>query len=181
VLVLFEYGDDVMESKQLVNALGISESVEWFPLMARKEIMLGLLHADFGCGEFHEGCIGGGTTWEVLAMGKPLLHYVNKDAVNFDAFNSPYPVVSVKEPEEIADSLEDFTHRADFYRRMGDDGRRWFEENMIGRSVDTYLALIRAKERGEDLLVAAKSRLRPSPGQSAVREVEAADSYAGPS
>ena len=155
-LVLFEYGDDVADSKALVDALGVQASVRWMPLMARKEIMLGVSAADFGCGEFHEGCIGGGTSWEVLALGKPLLHYIDQANVNFDSFTGPYPVFSVREPADIAAVLEDQLARPEHYRRTGEDGRRWFEENLVGRSVNTYLELIRAKERREDLLATAR-------------------------
>lgn len=177
VLVLLEYGDDVGASKALVESLGIGRWVEWFPLMARKEIMLGLLQADFGCGEFHEGCIGGGTTWEVLALGKPLLHYVDQDNVNFDAFTGPYPVVNVKEPHTIADSLEDFARRPSFYRQLGSDGRRWFEENLIGRSVDTYVELIHAKERGDDLLQVARRCVTRSVDTSATEAMQLGSSF----
>ena len=155
-LVLFEYGDDVAASKGLVEALRVGHCVEWLPLMARKEIMLGLLQADFGCGEFHEGCIGGGTTWEVLALGRPLLHYIDQAQVNFDAFSAPYPVVNVRQPHDIADALEDFGRRPTFYRQIGRDGRQWFEENLIGRSVDTYVELIHAKEHVKNLLRVAR-------------------------
>jgi len=163
-LVLFEYGDDVIDSRELVDSLGILESVHWMPLMSRKEILLGLSLADFGCGEFHEGCIGGGTTWEVLALGKPLLHYVDQANVNFDCFTGAYPVLSVKEPSEIAAVFEDFSRRPEHYRAIGEAGKAWYEENFVNRSVDTYIELIRAKERGEDLLVTAKNFTRRDHG-----------------
>src|SRR5207249_1476051 len=74
-LVMFEYGDDVEETKSLVRALDIEKNVRWFPAMYRKDLMVGLSLSDIGCGEFAISCFGAGTVYETLAMGKPLLHY----------------------------------------------------------------------------------------------------------
>ena len=156
VLVMFEVGSDVGASKRLVRDLGIEANVEWFPLMPRKEVMLGLLEADIGCGGIDTGAIGGGTTWEVLAAGRPLLHYIDTAAVNLSPFTEVYPGINVKEPEDIAAALEDAAQDPSAYARLGEQGRRWFTTNMVGRSVDTYLALIDAKNRGQDLLSVAK-------------------------
>src|SRR5438270_4631412 len=41
-LITCERGRDVIETKKLVRELGIEKHVYWFPLMARKDIMIGL-------------------------------------------------------------------------------------------------------------------------------------------
>lgn len=75
MLLVAEYGPDVKATRVLADELGISPFITWLPLMSRKEIMWLLDKVDIGAGEFYDcdGMIWGGTGWEVMAAGRPLL------------------------------------------------------------------------------------------------------------
>ena len=84
LLVVVEYGPDVECTKQLVSELGLDPYVFWLPILPRREILYLLSHSDIGVGEFYSdpGVIWGGTGWEVLASGKPLLQSFNFTAAS---------------------------------------------------------------------------------------------------
>ena len=75
LLVLIEYGPDIDESKALVQKLGINERVIWLEKMGRREIVEIAKGSELILGEFiSDETIWGGTGWEALALGKPLIH-----------------------------------------------------------------------------------------------------------
>ena len=78
-LVLLDYGPDAKETRKLCAELQIEQHVIWLPKMSRKEILFALSLCDVGTGEFivNRGCIWGGTGWETLSSGKPLLQTFN--------------------------------------------------------------------------------------------------------
>ena len=145
-LALLEYGD-VNESKELIKNLGIKEHVYWMEKMPRKELMYGLSIADFGCGEFDPGCIGGLTTWESLAVGTCLLHYMNESMVKFDEFTKVYPFINVKDPNKIAAVLNNFITQPDRYKAIGESGASWYQENFQKICLNKWIELIEVKRR----------------------------------
>lgn len=147
LLILFEYGSDVEASKKLIHDLGIADQVIWHPKTSRKNIMCLLSMADFACGEFEPGCIGGNTTWEALVSGACLLHYLNTQYTKFEGFlDSPYPFVNVKEPSAIAHVLLDFVSNPQKYKQIGEAGTLWYKKYFAGKSVQAHLDLIKMKE-----------------------------------
>ncbi|MCB9036077.1 MAG: hypothetical protein H6557_05590 [Lewinellaceae bacterium] len=142
-LILFEYGNDVKASKKLISNLGIINHVLWHPTSARKEIMTLLSFADFACGEFYPGCIGGNTTWEALVSGACLLHYLNTKHTEFKEFlDTPYPFVNVKKPEEISKVLLDFTLNQQKYKNLGQQGTIWYKKYFAEKSLNKWIELI---------------------------------------
>ena len=74
LLVLFEYGKDVVKSKELCSKLNIEKNILWLPLMPRKNILELIKYIDIGIGEFYKNPTGmGGAQLEYLSKGKPLI------------------------------------------------------------------------------------------------------------
>lgn len=141
-LVTCEYGKDVLESKQLISELGIESRVFWFPLMPRKDIMAGLSLSDIGSGEFQWSWLSCGTIYEVLAMARPLLGY-REDSLYTNVYPELYPMINVKEPRDICEALSDYVKRPDYYKDVGEQGRQWFQRNVIDKSVSEYVRIIK--------------------------------------
>lgn len=144
ILVMIEYGTDVRETKRLVHALGIDGYVAWFPQMPRKEIMLGISLCDIGTGDFSLGSLLGGVNYEVLAMGKPFMHYCNIESYR-DSPIPLYPMMNVCDEVDIENSLLDYLSRPEFYQGMGAEGRLWLQERCIDYPVKEYLRIMREK------------------------------------
>lgn len=133
ILVLVEFGPDVTVTRQLCADIGIEDKVLWLPKMPRKEIMYLLGLCDVGVGQFYmdHGAMWGGTGWEVLASGKPLLQRFNFSEKEFiDIFgHEPPPILNAKSPESITMHLIDVYLNKDKSVDIGRASKAWFDKN----------------------------------------------------
>ncbi len=146
-LVLFEYGPDVAASKELVEKLGIKKNVQWFPMMPRKEILIGLSLADLVTGQFSIGAVSCGTILEGLALGKPILHYKDETLPDLNGI-SDYPYIQVRTEADICEVLKDYRRNPSLYLKIGKEAAKWYEKNYVKRCMDKYVQLIEAKAEG---------------------------------
>jgi len=142
-LIMCEYGPDVGASKKLIAELGIETQVRWFPPMSRKDIMIGIHLSDIGCGDFQIGSLLGGVNYEVLATGKPFMHYRDDDLYK-NLSHELYPLMNVNTPDEMTHALCDYMARPDYYKEMGIQGRQWLQKYAIDYPVDEYVKLIQS-------------------------------------
>lgn len=140
-LVTLEYGRDVHHSKALIANLGITDSVVWLPKMSRKDLMIGLNMADIVCGEFENSWMTSGVLYEALVVGKPILAW-RDDAYYRDQYPNLYPILNAKDADSIAARLADYSADPERARRIGEQGRRWYEEEIVKRALDKYLHYI---------------------------------------
>lgn len=143
-LILLEYGPDVNATQSLVEDLSIRDKVYWFPQMARKDLMVGLSLADIGTGEFNMSWLSCGTVYEVLAMGKPLLHFRN-DELYKGLYPELYPLMNASTEMEIAELLERYSVDRAPYVAMGAAGREWLQKWAVDAPVDAFMQLIERK------------------------------------
>lgn len=140
LLVLFEYGHDVNDSKKLVHQLNIDEHVLWLPKSPRKVILLLLKkYATFGTGQFRERISAGfgGVSYEILASGVPLLTKL----ADTEFFNAS-PAINVLTEEEILNVFKDYEKNPEKYRKIGQRSQRWFTENLGLGKAKKYATLI---------------------------------------
>jgi hypothetical protein len=145
LLVLFEYGPHIQQSRQLIVSLGIGQNVLWLPKSPRKEIMYLLSLSDIGVGEFPDAGMWGGTAWETLAAGKPLLQSVNYTSTQFRelfGYDLP-PVLDVKSPEDVERHLSEYIKNRTRFAAIGVQSRQWFDENNGITLASRYLDLLR--------------------------------------
>jgi len=137
LLAVVEYGPDVDVSKRLVHELGLQEHVLWLPMLPRREIMLLLAEADIGIGEFYRdpGVIWGGSGWEILAAGRPLVQSFNFSSEGFavEFGHSPPPIQDVTSADDLARHLATLYADPSGRRRIGAQSLAWFNEfNGVG-------------------------------------------------
>lgn len=129
-LFIVEYGPDVEATKNLVAQLGIQDSVTWLPKMARRELMWLLSRVSIGVGEFyHSRCmIWGGTGWETLASGKPLLQGFKFDDGEFENVYgyAPPPMLPVQTEEDVLKQLMFVADYPEQAAEIGERARIWF-------------------------------------------------------
>lgn len=138
-LILFEYGTDVSSSQKLIARMGIADQCFWFPLMARKELMLGASLADIVCGEFGPSWNFGGTILEGIAMAKPLLHYRDDSLYPTEEL---FPIMNANTDDDIFRALSRYVASPEEHRQLGRRAYDWFDENIIRRPVRDLLALL---------------------------------------
>ncbi len=136
-LVLIDYGNDAHHTRKLCVDLGIDKHVLWLSKLPRKDIMFVLSKCDLGVGEFavSPGSIWGGTGWEVLASGKPLLQTFNFTTNQFQSIfgHEPPAILDVKCSEDVTNYLLDWCDNKSKYTEIGENGKKWFNNyNGIG-------------------------------------------------
>lgn len=146
-LVMFEYGVDVEATKQLISELSIESHVYWFNRMGRKDLMMCLSLADISAGAFDLDFYVNGVVSESLAMARPFIGN-RKDEVYSSLPDQLYPMINAKTSSDISQALLDFVERPNHYRDIGEQGRRWLQNNAINRSVDIFVDMIKNCAKG---------------------------------
>lgn len=141
-IVTCERGVDINETKKLIRELGIEKQVYWFPLMARKDVMVGLSLADIGSGEFEWSWLSCGTIYETLAMAKPLMHY-REDDLYKGYYPELYPMINIRSAEDVPKALADYVARPDYYKEMGEKGREWLQRYAIDQPINEFVRIIK--------------------------------------
>lgn len=134
-LVLFLYGNDVQESKRLIEQLGIDDFVIWAKLMPRKYILYFFEHfVTIGADQF--GVKGmGGSSYEILSSGKPLLTYVDGDWFEEGDFrdellSTTSGVLNCQSVDEIFSQMVNHYGDTSLQVELQKNAIRFFNENM---------------------------------------------------
>lgn len=143
-LATVEYGQDVLKSRRLIRDLGLEDSVQWFPQMYRKDLMVGLRHADIVCAEFQHSWLSSGVIYEALAMGVPLLGYRNDDLYT-KQYPELYPILNARTADEVCARLESYVSDRDRYLQAAAEGREWYLQFVVGAAVTHYLEYIESR------------------------------------
>jgi hypothetical protein len=133
LLILIEYGPDVDLAKRLCHELGIEQHVLWLPKMSRKELAWLLARVDVAVGEFYDApsLLWGGTGWEALACGKPLLQGFNFQPGEFSSKfgHPPPPMMPVQSEDDILPHLLAAADDRQALALMGRDAKEWFDQH----------------------------------------------------
>lgn len=132
-----EYGPDVAATRSLISDLGLDPFVTWLPLMPRKELMWLLAQVSLAVGQFYDvpRMIWGGTGWEALASGKPILQgfqFADGEFESLYGYPAP-PLLGVRTEADILAALLSVADRPEHLAAIGTAARAWFDRhNGIG-------------------------------------------------
>lgn len=153
-LFILEYGPDIKETKELIKSIGIEEYVTWLPKMERRELMWLLSKVSIIAGEFYSlpRMMWGGTGWEALISGKPLLQGFNFKMGEFEElYGYPPPnMLPVQNKNDIVTHLINCIDFPEKVKSIGIEGEIWFNKyNGIGLAKDWLKLLIKKEECDE--------------------------------
>ena len=133
ILVLSDYGEDVLSSKKLINKLGINPNIMWIPKMNRKEILEIISSCDAGLGEFYQTpkTLWGGCGLEIMACGKPLIHsFKFKDNEFKNAYGySPPPICKANSQSSLYDWFQKLGNSKELRENIGNSTLDWFNKH----------------------------------------------------
>ena len=136
LLIVFDYGQDVENSKKLVKELGIENNVYWFQKSTRKEILTMISKIDIGIGEIGDhSWFSYGSVYEFLTMAKPVIHH-RDDSLYENKMPSLYPMFSVKTEEDIYNHLISYYKNKQHFIDVGIKAHEWYIKNSINKSLD---------------------------------------------
>ncbi len=152
LLIMVRYGPDALKTEGLSRQLGLENAVLWLDMLSRKEILRIMRHVDIAVGEFVQraGMLWGGTGWEALASGKPLLQAFNFSQDGFaHVFGHPAPpILDVKSEQDVATHLSAAYFNKGLAARMEEDSKAWFDRyNGIGLARKWLAFIKRGRER----------------------------------
>lgn len=136
-LITLEYGQDVAESRKLINELGIQNVVTWFPKMYRKDIIPALQLADIVCGQFENSWITYGAINEALTVSKPILTY-RDDSQYAKSYPELYAILCARNDMEVYERLQEFVAAPEPYIIAASGGRSWYEKNVVEPGLARY-------------------------------------------
>lgn len=161
LLLIFEYGPDVAVTKRLAAELRIETNICWLPKMDRRELMWLLSRVSIGVGEFYDvpRTIWGGTGWEALASGKPLLQGFNFEKDEYEQIYGypPPPMLPVRKQEDILTHLLDMADHPEKREEIGRSAKEWFNHYNGVNLAKQWLDLLqepRADEQSKKSLIA---------------------------
>lgn len=143
LLVLFEYGPDVYQTKELIKELNIQDYVKWMPTMQRKNILYGLSKATLSTNAFRENKTDiGGVCYESFAVGVPHLNNC------IDAIENPKhkfyqaPMIHALSEYDILNIFLDYQENTQKYKKIGQKSKEWFDEYLGLGLAKRYVKLI---------------------------------------
>lgn len=129
-LVVLSYGKDIDHLRRFLVDRNIESYVTLLPIQPRKNIGLLLQKCSLSVGEFStvDQTIFGGTTWEALANGSPIIQSCTfKPDVFHDSFGFPLPpLLAASSAKEIYDILCRLYKRPDILSAHRVDSLQWF-------------------------------------------------------
>lgn len=147
-LIFVEYGTGVDITKRRVHELGLSHSIIWLPLMARKDIMQVVMSSDVVANEFVHSFTGGGVLFEGMAARKPVLTRIDckdKKYFSFDDsdhfFDSNLPVCPASTSKDIAIQLKVLSENPQRAKIIGEAAYQWYVKWKVKAGLDRYLDL----------------------------------------
>jgi hypothetical protein len=149
LLIMFEYGEDYLESKKLVKNLEIEDNVLWLPLMERKDLMKWLNISDIGVGGLGASWLAYGSLEEIMALKKPFIGRRDDDLYK-EHYKNLYPMVSVKSKLEIFNVFKEYFINTRYFRDMGLNSYLWFKEFIVENTIDQIIYAIENKEKEKE-------------------------------
>ena len=143
-LLCFEYGPDVEASKQLINEYQLQDRVIWSKQMPRKKILALIDKYIFmGSDQFGGGYFGG-TGYEILSCGKPLLNAISISEKEYvSRLNCPFPpVLNVSTPNEIASAIQKVITNSKYYNSLCDETTKWYNAYCGVGLADKFISLL---------------------------------------
>lgn len=142
-LVFFEWGQEVGESKRLIEECGIADIVRWEQLCSKPIVKDFMNAADIVLDQFNEytGSFGA-IVPETMACAKPIIMTFKPETHHWCYPELP-PVISAAAPEELTISLKKLLDDDDYRSRVGAAGLEWYRKHhssdvVIDKMIDVY-------------------------------------------
>jgi hypothetical protein len=142
LLVFFNYGKDVQESKKLISKYNIDNNVLWIELMERKKIIQLIDYADIIVDALGSK-MWGGVGYEGLSRGKMLMQNLEISKQEFKKLtNCNLPnIFNVHTSDGVYKSLISYVNNKHLYNIKSLENKQWFDANAGISCAEKYLTL----------------------------------------
>jgi glycosyltransferase involved in cell wall biosynthesis len=124
------HSPDINLAKQIITGLGIEKNIVWLKPsteegFTRRELINYYSLSDLVADEFGTGWFGA-IVLEGMACGKPTFCYVDETVMK--QLYPWHPIISVKDPEQIAERIAEFYFDRDKRLQHGELSRKWVDQ-----------------------------------------------------
>lgn len=146
LVVFFEWGQEVQESKGLIAACGFADRVRWEPIASKPVMREYYNAADIVFDQFNAGIGTFGTVVpEALASAKPVILNYRKELHTW-CFPELPPALDAATEDAIVDRVGRLLDDEGYRRAVGEHGRAWFLRHhsssiVASRMIDAYLEI----------------------------------------
>jgi glycosyltransferase involved in cell wall biosynthesis len=146
IVIFFEWGQEVAESKALIAECGFADRVRWEPIASKPAMRDYYNAADIVFDQFNAGIGTFGTVVpEALASAKPVVLNYRKDLHTW-CFPELPPALDAATEGAIVDRIVRLLDDAEYRRTLGEHGRDWFMRHhssslVASRMIDVYLEI----------------------------------------
>ncbi len=144
-LILFEYGANVNETKELIYRMNLTDSVIWMPKMARNKLMQVLQLSDLVIGELHHSWLSYGVALEALCTGKALMHKRIDGEFDKD-YAELYPMLHAYSADTVCAGLSKLVENKASIADMGTAGRSWFLKYCVDLPIGSIINIIKERK-----------------------------------
>jgi glycosyltransferase involved in cell wall biosynthesis len=144
-LIAAGWGKDLIQSKQIVQSAGVSQSVYWLPFALSKPYLIQMYnYCDVVADQFSLG-IYGTSLLEALACGKTVMSYIDHDAQAATLKQwSPPPILNAFSEQQIELWLTQLSCGGVDLNRHGKEARQWIIEHHTDSGVRTIADIVSA-------------------------------------
>lgn len=145
------HSPDIGLAKKIIAELGIEKNIVWLTPSSeegftRNELINYYSLSDLVGDEFGTGWFGA-IVLEGMACNKPTFCYVDEEVMK--QLYPWHPIISVKDPEEIADRIAEFYFDKQKAKEHGELSRKWVEDfHSIKSGTQTYIENFRKDLKG---------------------------------
>ena len=127
VLLLGDWGADVMRTRALADELGLRRNVRWTKPVPKLRLIDLYRASDVVLDQFTFGTFGG-IAPEAMACERPVVMAFDR-ALHEWCFPEPPPIVDARDERTVAEALRRLADDPEERRRLGRDGRAWVERH----------------------------------------------------
>ena len=129
--LITEYGPSIEATRALISELRLEQNVRWLPKMSRREIMWLLPQVSACFGEFYElpRALWGGTGWEAMSSGVPIIQGFHFNAGEYSALygTPPPPLVPTRSAKDVSNALQELYDGPEAAKALGEKAANWFQ------------------------------------------------------
>lgn len=126
VVQFVSYGDDINDSKLLIQKLKVSQYFEWLPSQTRPDLWARYMSSHAVLDQFIIPAIGA-IGVETLALGRRLINADNGSMAKF--FECDSPLMGANNVQELVSRMQDVLNDPLDSKGIGASGREWFMKN----------------------------------------------------
>lgn len=125
-LVLVEWGQEVDDSRRLIDKLGLSQLVQWVPPMSKRDLWRAYCHSHAVVDQFVVPALGG-VGFESMVLGRRLITAIDV-AQTSEFFGEPPPCLHANTVDACAARMREVIQDPDDTRGMGARAQQWMGE-----------------------------------------------------